>query len=362
MQKFLLYLFFLLHLGSIHAQIKNISENLKYYTFNVKLHKGFILSHNPVVSHLADQHPTQFEFDAYKRTDGSKIWHQVHRFPTIGFSFNMVFMDPTKSLGNMASIVAYLSKPIFKTSRSELNLRIGFGPGYASKVFDLQSNSKNIMISSRFNFCLNGRINYSYTIGKHINLNTGIGIIHFSNGTVKLPNQGINIPSIHLGIGFNATQKYVVRKDTIPPVKRTLNLEMMVAFGIKEQYPIQGKKFLATTISTYINKRFNHKSSLMIGLDLFYDPTVERYFNDPNIPFGKKSKCAIAGGHELHFGKLSLLTQIGGYIYDPYKINVAIYERYGLKYRFNKSAFAQLSMKIYFGSVDYVEWGIGYRI
>jgi hypothetical protein len=336
-------------------------KNLKEYNFNVKIHSGFILEHNSDVAQLANQHPRILEIDAYRQTNGNKPWQQVHHFPRLGYSFNYVFLDPSKPLGNMASLVFYMSKTIFKTRGSRLEIRLGMGPGYADKTFDLHQNPKNNMISTRYLFCLNGRINYVVNIGKHINLNTGIGIIHFSNGSIKLPNQGINIPSVHLGIGFQQQKTVTITSDSLPKTKKMLSLDVMFAGGIKEEYPINGPKFFVSTISAYLNKRLNYKSGLTLGLDLFYDPSIDRYFDTPHS-FFEKTKAGISAGHELYFGKLSLLTQLGVYVRDPYKLNAPVYERYGFKYKLYKNCFLQLSMKIHYGSVDYVEWGTGIRI
>ena len=269
-------------------------------------------------------------------------------------------MDPKKPVGNMLALVAYMSKSFFETKRSRLDLRIGFGPGYASRIFDLHKNHKNILISSHFNFCLNGRISYTLRLGKHFAISTGIGIIHLSNGTVKLPNQGINIPTMHFGIILNPKPYILPKADTIDKIKRKLNFDLMFSLGIKEAYPILKNKFIVSTVSAYCNKRLNYKSGLTLGLDYFYDPSVTRLVLE-DLNFIKRSKLAVTGGHELYFGNLSLLTQLGIYLYDPYKLNVAVYERYGFKYKIGKKAFSQLTMKIFFGSVDFVEWGTGYK-
>lgn len=343
---------------SARAQWGHFNE----YNFNLKFHEGFIVKHNSAVAHLATQHPKVLEIDMYRQTNGSQAWHQVHHFPSIGYSFNYVFLDPSRPVGNMSSLVVYMSKALFKTDKHKLEVRVGMGPGYAERVFDVHSNYKNNITSSKFVFCLNGRINYSLNIGKYLNLNTGIGIIHFSNGGIKLPNQGINIPSIHLGIGFQKDKTKLSIRDTLPAFKRSTHLDMMYAFGFKEEYPVNGPKFFTSTLSAYLNRRLNRKSGLTLGIDFFYDASLERYFNDPQLPFFKKTRAGITIGHELFFGKLSLLTQLGFYVYDPFKLNAALYERYGFKYQLYKSMFAQLTMKSHFGAVDYVEWGVGIRL
>jgi hypothetical protein len=332
------------------------------YNVNAKWNYGFIMRHNSDVAHLANQRPYLFEIDVYKQTEGSRPWHQIHHFPNIGYSLNYVVMDPVKPLGNMVSLVIYMAKTICRFKTSRLELRIGLGPGYAEKRFDLHYNYKNNMISSRFSFCLSGRINYVLPIGNNFNVNMGVGIIHFSNGSIKLPNQGINIPGIHLGIGFQKAPVFPVRSDTLPFFRKETCVNIMYAVGFKEEYPIQGPKILNTSLSVYLNRKVNRKSGIVLGMDLFYDPSIQRFLNDYRISLVKKHKAGITAGHELFFGRLSLLTQLGIYIYDPYHLKSAVYQRYGLKYYCHKSFFLQLTMKSHFGSVDFVEWGTGLNL
>ncbi len=344
--------------------ITSLCQRLPINELNVRwnLHKGFILRHGTEVEHLARQRPWLLEGDFYYQTRGKKLWHQLHSYPEIGCSINFVFLERSQPVGNMISAVIYMAKPLIKTKRSTLRVRIGLGPGYVFKIFDLYSNYKNVMFGSHFNFCLNGRINYTYRVNRFLEITTGIGIIHFSNGAIKLPNQGINIPSIHAGIGLTGKSSAPLAESPVPEFKKVTMLQIFYGGGVKDEYPTGGPKFWASTLLINLNYRTSYKSGWQAGLDFSYDPSLSRYFDRPDLPFKNKLNIGLLLGYELYFGKLSLLIQAATNVYDVNKIYLPFYQRYGLRYYLCENFFAQLTMKSHFGSVDYVETGIGFNL
>lgn len=351
-----LVLFYLLPYDSLSQ------EGLKDYTFNLKIHSGFVMNHSVNMAHLANQRPVIFELDFFKQTLGYKHWEQIQNYPKVGYSFNFIKMDPRKPLGNSYALIVYLEKNIFRNSRHQLGYRFGVGPGIINKRFNLANNYKNNLISSRFNYCLNGQINYYVHITPQINCNLGIGIIHFSNGNIKLPNLGINVPSIHIGFGFQPKPTGQFIKDSLPPVKKDLNFFITGALGLKESFPILGPTYAASTFSFYLSKSLSRKSLINLGADYMIDFSLKRYWNDNTLKIKDLSKIGIIAGHELLISKVSLLTQLGVYLYDPYKLNKSIYQRYALKYYFKHNLYSSIALKAHFGSADYAEWGIGFRL
>ncbi|HEX8549748.1 MAG TPA: acyloxyacyl hydrolase, partial [Cytophagaceae bacterium] len=238
---------------------------------------------------------------------------------------------------------------------------IGGGPGFINRTFDLKTNNKNNIISSKFNYCLNGRINITQRIYKQLYLNAGLGIIHFSNGNLKVPNLGINVPTIHIGLGFGSADNPRIIRDTLSPFKKKSSLFLSLAGGMKQNYPILGPNYGIGVFSIYGGRAVSRKSILQLGFEVFYDPSIQRTLGiDLNAV--QNSRLGLLFGHELTFNKLSLLTQGGIYLYDPYKLYQPWYQRYGLKYYLSPDLFIGVFLKAHYGSADFVEWTLGVKI
>jgi hypothetical protein len=341
------------------------SQKVKFssYTYNLKYHRGFVMYHSVNMGHLANQRPKGIELDIFKVTTGKKLWQQIHKYPIIGYSFQYLQMDSNKPLGNSYSLIIYYGKRIAYSKKSIFYYRLGWGLAYIEKRFDATNNYKNNLISSRFNYALNGRLNYSFQLNDHCSINTGIGIIHFSNGATKVPNLGVNIPTVHFGISFTPKADKQFLKDSLPALKKEVNLIFSMAGGFKQVYPVNGPTYFASSFSSYINKRISRKSSLNIGADILFDGSNNAVLKANNLEQNNKFfKIGTIVGHEFHIHDISLLTQLGFYIYDPLKLEKWHYQRIALKYYFSEKVFATIGLKTHLGSADYTEWGLGIKL
>jgi hypothetical protein len=338
------------------------SSCLRDYTLNFKYHYGFVMNHSVNMAHLANQRFSAFELELNKQTTVKQPFAQLYNFPRIGISAQYFILDPHKPLGNMLGIYPHVSFMIMRHKKHELNFRVGWGLGYIERRFDLNDNYKNNLISSRINYTFSGRLNYTFKAGKY-NINTGIGLLHFSNGGMKVPNLGINVPTLHLGLGLNAKENQEFKKDSLPPFKRSWNFYLSTSGGIKRIYPVEGPAYFLSSTSLYVGRTLNRKSTINLGTDILYDPSGKHAFkgDESGIKF-INLKWSITAGHELSFSRLTLLTQIAYYVYDPMKLSKPVYQRYGLKYYINKNYFIGTAMRAHFGTADVVEWSFGVKL
>jgi hypothetical protein len=337
------------------------SSRLDGLNINLKYHYGFVMQHNRNMAHLANQRPSSIELELSRQSSGKQSYARLYNYPRTGISAHYFFMDPAKPLGNMLGIFPHMSLVIFRTNRHEMHFRIGIGLGFTERRFDLSSNYKNNLLSSRISFTLSGRLNYTYMIGR-FNINTGLGLLHFSNGAIKVPNLGINLPGIYLGVGIGPKNRSGMPSDTLPEFKKENSIYLSAAGGLKEIYPVGGPDYFMGTFSLYAGRSLNHKSTILIGTDFFYDPTGKHLYDGDHAKITKSNlKWGLNLGHELKISKLAAITQLGYYLFDPYKINRPLYQRYGLKYYFHPDYFAGIALKAHFGVADVVEWSAGIK-
>ena len=65
---------------------------------------------------------------------------------------------------------------------------------------------------------------------------------------------------------------------------------------------------------------------------------------------------------QFFFDKISLVGQLGFYVYDPVDYETPFYERIEIKYYFNKRIFSAFSLKAHAARAEALEFSIGYRL
>ena len=319
------------------------------------------------VAHLSNQHMPGFELDFTKQTYGKKQWQQEYNYPQIGYSLIYYSFNPQKPVGNALALFIHAGKNFYKTKRSNLQWRLGFGNAYVERRFNVESNFKNNVISQRINFTISGQLNFNVNVLPRVALNFGLGMLHISNGSLKRPNFGINLPTVHAGIAYQFNKNAErIRKDSLPTVRRKTNYYVSTFMGLKEVYPVNGPKYFLGGANLLVERKYNRKSGLHTGLDISYDHSKKSEIAYDTLPvrnvFINRAQAGLLVGHELYMDKLSLLTQLGVYLYDPAHIDNRFYQKVGFKYYITENVYANLIMKIHLGVADWIEWGIGMRL
>ncbi|MBC6697148.1 acyloxyacyl hydrolase [Hymenobacter puniceus] len=328
---------------------------------------SFILAHTPAINHLAVSHPTGLELNLQRQLNGSEPWHAWYRYPKIGMA--LVYYDyHNPVLGRSYASTIYLNKRVLYSPRRELNFRLGTGLAYFTNPFDLETNHKNTIVSSRLNAVLQMRLEYDMAVAEHLGLLVGLGLNHYSNGATTKPNFGINLPTVFLGLNYHQQRPFV---PLAPPTDDTPTdlgqnfLNLSSSLGFKQRSAINRQKYLVHSVSVLGGRRIGRKSNLLVGLEGFYDRSLLAELRDTarttdHLPDVKKAGAII--GHELLFGRLAVVTHLGFYLYNPYKSNKFYYERIGLKYHVTDRLFGAVDLKVHRGSADVIEWKLGVKL
>ena len=327
-------------------------------------HGGFIISHSPFMRHLAVSHPTGLELNLQKQTTGNGNWHQLYQFPKIGYSL-VYFNFHNPALGQAFVGSTYINKTLLKTKKGELNYRLGLGVAYLTKVYNQDTNYKNSVASSALHAALQTRFEYDHQISPKLSVLTGLGLNHYSNGATQKPNLGINIPTLSLGLNYHTVSAVNTQSQPLPEFSSEIFYTLSTTAGIRQINALNPKKFFVQSVTAAAGKPLNRKSNLMLGAELFYDRSLKIQQQTDTTLTGKSfpdtKKGGLFLGHELLFGNLAFETQLGYYVYRPYKAGTFYYERIGLKYAFTSHVYAALNLKIHGFAADVLEWRVGYR-
>ncbi len=344
---------------------KIISEK---FILETKLHYGFVISHHINMVHLTTGHFPAFEINFGKQTHGEKTWHELYKYPVMGICYWTADLANPDVLGNAHALYPYLNFHLYQSDIFSLNYRFGTGLGYLTKKFDRLNNYKNIAIGSHLNVTINMFYEFKWKLMKIFFVSGGIGITHFSNGSFKMPNPGINIPTVNLGLAYifpTEIKKIIPYDSVLCKDKRKIEIQSFLSGGIKEIYPTNGDTYGAFSLSTGFIKPLSLKRKISAGLDLFLEYSNIRTLKRNEIEVKHSYEIIRPGiyiGHQFEFSRLSFVTQVGFYLYAKDKSDGPVYSRLALRYKCNKKILINLALKTHFAKADFVEWGIGYII
>jgi hypothetical protein len=339
------------------------------YYIDAQLFSGNIYRHSEDVKHLITGHPTGLLVSLNKKTFGEKEWEQTYNYPDYGLSVHGVDFK-NESLGKNIAIGLHYN---FYFLKRNLLFRISQGIGIATNPYDRETNNKNVAFGSKIldnNYFL---LQYQkQNLYKNIGFQAGLLLTHFSNGRFKAPNSGINTVVFSAGLNYNfeKDQQYVKSNSDL---SFTENIKYNFAFrtGISEG-PVTGlgqRSFYH--LGFYADKRINRKSALQLGTDLFFSGYLKDYIQFSSVAFPDKKpidpnvdykRVGVYVGHELFINKLSVEAQLGYYVYKPFKYEISIYERLGLKYYFYNNLFTGVGIKAHGARAEAIEFSLGIRI
>lgn len=346
------------------VQSQSLPANTQYF---VTANYGFLWAHRENMKHLVTSHFYLIEAGYSKFHDGSKAWERLYNNPSTGFYIVYSNLGNNPALGKTTGVLSFIDLPFNSDKKIKASFRIAGGLAYVSKKFHRETNFSNVAIGSHLNSAIAAALKSETEITNNIALEAAIGLTHFSNGSFKTPNLGLNIPTISLGIKIKPNSEIKLQNviDTINNTHAKWNFYTNSSFGFKEIYPAGGEKFLATTLSFIAEHALNDKHNLGAAADVFYDRSIlKKVSTDTNFTSVKNSyayRAGIALAYSLKINKISIPFQMGYYYLDPYKGDGNFYHRVGVRYHVNQNWIINTMLKSHFAKADYFEFGFGYH-
>lgn len=308
---------------------------------------------------IARGNPQAIELRLLKATDGSEWWHRPHQYPRFGVNINYLdFDDPI--LGQSLSMQITGERNIFKRKHLQFNFIAGMGIAWITNPFDRQSNNKNIMLTGNLNSSWVANFSLAWQIRPPWQLLFEFGIIHYSNGAVQLPNQGINLATANVGIGYRPLVKPVTNTFTehISSRKKTSWL-VASSVGFVEKYPTSGFKYRVYGLQVLRQQMWGKVTFWQVGLEGFYNTWLYEFTRPEEKANG--GRLGFNAGLGWVAGRIQGDVSLGVYLYKPQIIDSQVYERYGLRFFVTPKAFASFHVKSQRGSVDNLEFGAGWK-
>jgi hypothetical protein len=315
---------------------------------------------------------------------GDRKWEQNYGYPAYGIGFYTAsFPNGNGELGNPSAIFGFFRGPFKRFHKVALNYTIGLGLTYNWKPYNPVTNPWNVVIGSKQTVYVEFGTNLSIPLNRHFELVAGGLFNHFSNGSLKKPNAGINLvaPFVQLNYQFNERPEF--KWQTPAPVSKTWETNLMLSYGAKQLQldttGIQGVSPWNNILFNACNLAINWQRPVSpivkagFGTDWVYDETFNSTlaFDDQKRPykvhgnFWDGISLGFYGSAEFDLNRFAAWTQVGYYVIrkNDNEDGHRLYQVVGLKFFFLKNTFAGLGLRAtQFSNADFIAWTIGHRI
>lgn len=346
------------------------AQEVKHSTyFDFNYFGGNIALHNNDILHLIKGHPEGFIFTWNKKTFGNQPWEQRYNYPDYGASF--VYQNfKNDVLGENYGLYAHYN---FYFLKRNLMFRIAQGLAYNTNPYHKIDNPKNVAFGSDILSATYIMLNYKKeNLLNQFGIQAGLSLTHYSNANVKAPNTSVNTIAFNVGLTYNFHKENQEIIDNLEDEKFSERIKYNLAFraGLNQSDVIGSGQFPFNIFSAYADKRLSHVSAIQIGADVFFSKFLEELIYYQSVSFPEENvsgdedykRVGLFAGHELFINKLSVVTQLGYYVYYPFDFEGRTYFRIGLKRYFGNKLFGAVTLKSHGAKAEAIEFGIGVRL
>ncbi len=366
-----LRVYFVLSLLLFSSLLTAQEESNPAYVLEGSLFYGSIIRHNPDISHLITAHPEGLILAWNRKRYGEEEWESLYNYPDTGFTF--IYQDMNNpTLGEHFGAYAHYN---FYFLKRQVQLRIGQGIAYNTNPYDRQNNFRNTAYGSHLlsSTLLMARY-HRENLWKSLGLSAGLSFIHYSNANFKAPNASTNTVAFQVGLTYTldemSEREFIPQAIQTDKPKHPWTWNFVLRAGQNEGDVVGSGQYGFVTPSIYIDKRLGQKSALQGGVDVFFSGFLRELIRFRSTSFPEEAiaadtdwkRAGVFVGHELRLNQMSVITQLGYYVYYPYDFEGRVYNRIGLQRYFGDHWFGALTLKAHAAAAEAVEFGIGYRL
>ncbi len=388
----LLVLMAILLKGHVAAQSYSVLNN-KNLQIEARVHYGFFYQHHFEMERYNAHFPS-YELSLYSATFGKQYWQTLYNYPLIGFTFYHSDLGGFEDLGQVYALYPFINFPINSSESSQLTFKMGVGLSYLTNKFDNTYNYHNFAIGSHVNSAINLSFEYRQQIVPRLYLNTSIGLTHFSNGSTRTPNYGINIFSAATGLSFYLKRPNPLLANKLNPKlylfefdnKKWLSVDFNMAMGVKDltQEIDYGTHNYHSVFDFNANvlADVSVKGRVGIGLELVKDNSDYDFLKqkeitnmnnalsvnpDTNYVMHEYSnfevlKPGIGPSYEMVLDRMSFLFHLGWHLAGADLHEGSFYQKLALRYEVFDNIYLTFGLTTHYARADYLGLGIGYRL
>ncbi len=362
------------HIGSIlfaiillHAAGSNTyaGQNHDHMFFSAQFHYQYIYPHRPDLEEQAKKPARMLELNLGWQTSGSQTWHRMYNLPSYGLGISFTDLGNPDILGEVRSGFLFMEFMFGEFQKTHRRFKVSLGLAHFNTYYDPVKNPENRVIGAPWNVHFNLNYKLSLHIGENLWLTPGLSFTHFSNGAYRKPNRGLNMLDANMGLRYRLGDANFITYSHEEAYKveyeETQTLFLTYSAGLMER-SIGDPTYIARTLTANQTIRKKFRTRWGVGLDLFYDDHAKEQMREKHDNTNYFDYMRIGGfaSCDIVFNRLSMLLNLGTYLYYGYDPEQLIYKRIGLRYQTRPGIVGHLALKAHGGRADYIEWGIGY--
>lgn len=370
-------------------QFKNDATSGHYHYWEVKLHSGSHPNTSKYIEELLSAGYRAVEVRVGTQSSGRQLWQQVHDLPQYGVGFYLANLGENQLdtiVGTPSGLFGYIGLPIYRKGKFRFNTDLSAGVSYDFRPYDAETNPYNDVIGSWMNVYFNVNFVGYWQISERTDLSFGFDATHFSNGRTRTPNKGMNLMGVNIGMAYNFSpmntfnkkpgtdNKYPIRapfnRRTLPTLDKYSEINFFGTIGTSTTsgnpaINEAGPRYFNSSWGVDFARRFWWRGKYVIGTDIFYDGSLVEGYEKPHseVTGIEKMSFGIHVGHDMLFERITLVTQMGWYVYKKSSERGSWYIRAGGKIALNEKWSAHVALKTMNGGIaDWIEWGMVYSL
>lgn len=372
--KILIIFFFISSYGYSESDSTKIKRP---FSISLNLNRGLIINHKKgklvggeINNSLVLTYFTALQAMAEWQTTGNKQWHKWFNYPSYGFSVTYFNIAESRIGHHGLALMSHLSIKCITHPVYRLKFGVGVGVGYFLEIYNQNTNPINQYVSTNFNASIQFLFENSFKISNNTLFLFTPTINHFSNGAMMLPNFGLNMLGLSVGVKYI----FLPSDSQISPTKPDIfkDKKNFLHFGIS--YGSNGlavpyyNQFYNYTLDLSVGRKIGSKSKLLIGINIMHCNMDNNISADKLVkvyrPFLEIDRIGFWLGHEFIVNRLGIITGLGMYAKSTSSKNDGVFfARIGLRYHFHKNIFCAVYLRTkQNASADNIEWTLGFTL
>lgn len=341
-----------------------------------RVHYGFFYHHHFEMERF-NAHYGAIEASVYQRTFGKREWEADYDYPYIGLTFYHSRLGGFEELGQVFALYPFINYPLIGNPNSQLTFKLGVGLGYLTSHFEPYDSNHyyNFSIGSHLNAAVNLSFEYRQHITERLMAVASMGLTHFSNGSTKLPNYGLNTISGALGLAYHlGTPKGNEDPGSRPQYypfefdkKHWLSLDLNYGIGFKNVSQTLGGDsayfYPVHDLSAFFLGQFTRYSRAGVGVSLVLDMSDQTLPELDSFNVRQLTRLNFSVCYAMTMHRLSYYFEFGWHLkYNEVPLTKGnIYQKVTARYQIYNNIYAHVSLMTHFGRADYLCFGLGYR-
>lgn len=261
-------------------------------------------------------------------------WVKQLRNPYTGVILQVANHGNTEKIGHSISLLPYIETPIL-LKNEKLKLLTALGIAYHTNKYHPTENWENKAISSDFTYAF--RLGFYYDIFQKNNLQTRLNLnyLHYSNGHIQWPNNGINTLALGLNITYNGLDKNqnpIAKTASSKDIQKSKQSFFSVQTGIGEHalYRFYNFRRNVYSLDFMYGKIYNKTHKIGLGLYMRHYTNNYQYIKEGNNlvseeypelqknPFLNASSLGIGLNYEFLMQHVAIETELGFTLFRPF--------------------------------------------